>query len=176
MWPTECFWLVNSEVPVRVALTCCLACLITTGCLVQEGVASEPPVQPCPVVLVQKAPTPPHCVQVDGKDVGMLPLELRLGSRTTIHFAEWTQVDESSSDVIGFAAHLPADVVYAVKAGDDVYTGREPRWLHPAGITGPRVHRIDAVTFCRVLATRCGATPVLVDTSSSSGLGVVASR
>ncbi len=152
-----------------------LGYLVMTGCLASESVASVPTGgQACPAVVVQKGPTPPHCVQIQGSDVGRLPLELRLGDRT-IHLAEWTQADEASTAVIGFAAHLPGDVVYGVKAGDDYYSGREPRWLHPEGITGPRVHRIDAVAFCRVLATRCGGVPVMVD-SPSAGLGVVASR
>lgn len=132
-----------------------------TGFLDSESVATVPPLnQACPAVLVQRAPVPSHCVQVRGEDVGRLPLELRLGNRA-IHFAEWTQADEASADVIGFAAHLPGDVVYAVKAGDTYFSGREPRWLHPEGVAGPRVHRIEAVTFCRVQATRCGSTPII---------------
>lgn len=163
---------------MRIAILC-LAGLIISGCLAREGVATgETAPRACPPVLVESGPTPPQCVQITGEDVGRLPLELRLGDRTTIHLAEWTQVDETSSGFVGFAAHLPADVVYAVKAGDVYFTGRDPRWLHPAGLTGPRVHRIEAVSFCRVLPTRCGGTPVMVDASSSSSarLGVVASR
>lgn len=167
----------KSEVPVRATLILVLAFLTLTGCLAQESVASVPPVaQSCPAVLIQKGQAPPpHCVQIQGADVGRLPLELRLGDRTAIHFAEWTQADEASAAIIGFAAHVPGNVVYAVKAGETYYAGRDPRWLHPAGITGPRVHRIEAVSFCRVLPTRCGMTPVMVDTSSVD-LGIVASR
>lgn len=161
---------------MRAILILVLAFLTMTGCLAQESVASVPPIaQSCPAVLVQKGQTPPHCVQIQGSDVGRLPLELRLGDRTTIHFAEWTQADEASTAIIGFAAHVPGNVVYAVKAGEEYYAGRDPRWLHPAGITGPRVHRVEAVSFCRVLPTRCGMTPIIVD-ASSADLGIVASR
>lgn len=163
---------------MRIAILC-FAGLTTSACLARENIATrEPSPQACPAVQVEKGPTPPQCVQISGEDVGRLPLELRLGDHTAIHLAEWTQVDEASHGFVGFAAHLPANVVYAVKAGDVYFSGRDARWLHPAGLTGPRVHRIEAVSFCRVLATRCGGTPVMVDSDSppSAGVGVVASR
>lgn len=87
------------------------------------------------------------CVRVEGAQLGSLPLELELEGRT-VRFAEWTQSDARSAEVVGFAAHLPEDVTFTVEAGERTFTSNQPRWLHPAGVSGPRVHAIDAVTFC----------------------------
>lgn len=87
------------------------------------------------------------CTRVSGKDLGALPLEVELAGKT-VRFAEWTTADELSTEVYGFAAQLPADVTFTVEAGERTFEGASPRWLHPLGVSGPRVHAIDAVTFC----------------------------
>ena len=87
------------------------------------------------------------CTRVDGKDLGALPLEVEVGGKT-VRFAEWTTADELATDVVGFATQLPADVTFTVQAGERSFQSDSPRWLHPAGVSGPRVHGIDAVTFC----------------------------
>lgn len=91
-----------------------------------------------------------RCVRVERGEVGRLPLELSLGD-DTVRLEEWTQADESSTAVVGFAARLPAGVVFMVQAGDESFTGSAPRWLHPRGLVGPRVQGIEQVTFCRSL-------------------------
>jgi hypothetical protein len=87
------------------------------------------------------------CKRVEGPDVGSLPLEVELAGKT-IRFAEWTTADELSTEVVGFAVRLPAGVTFTVEAGDRTFDGAAPRWLHPDGVSGPRVHGIDALTFC----------------------------
>jgi hypothetical protein len=87
------------------------------------------------------------CTRVEGKDLGALPLEVEVGGKT-VRFAEWTTPDELSTDVVGFATQLPIDVTFTVQAGDRTFQSDSPRWLHPLGVSGPRVHGIDAVTFC----------------------------
>ncbi|MFZ5440605.1 MAG: hypothetical protein ACOZQL_11390 [Myxococcota bacterium] len=96
-----------------------------------------------------------QCVRVGADEVGRLPLEVELAGRT-VRFAEWTQVDESSATIVGFAAQLPEGVTFTVEAGERSFRSDQPRWLHPAGVSGPRVHGIDAVTFCT-----SGPAPVL---------------
>lgn len=98
------------------------------------------------------APRPPDmvttCTSVDGARLGQLPLTVELGDEA-IAFAEWSVPDEQSTDVVGFAAHLPGDVTFTVKAGDDEFRSASPRWLHPRGVSGPRVHPVERITFCR---------------------------
>ena len=98
------------------------------------------------------------CTRVEGKSLGALPLEVEVGGKT-VRFSEWTTADELATDVVGFATQLPADVTFTVEAGERTFESDSPRWLHPAGVSGPRVHGIDAVTFCTqghrpTLATR----------------------
>lgn len=91
------------------------------------------------------------CADVDSSLLGRLPLTIELGGEPVV-FGEWTMPDEQSVDLVGFAASIPSDVSYTVKAGDDSFRGASPRWLNPFGVAGPRVHGIDRITFCR--ATR----------------------
>lgn len=91
------------------------------------------------------------CASVSGSQLGALPLTVALGEER-IAFAEWSVPDERSTDVVGFAAHLPGGVTFTVKAGDDEFRGASPRWLHPRGISGPRVHPVERITFCRTAA------------------------
>ena len=87
------------------------------------------------------------CTRVEGKSLGALPLEVEVGGKT-VRFSEWTTADELATDLVGFATQLPADVTFTVEAGERTFRSASPRWLNPLGITGPRVHTIDAVTFC----------------------------
>jgi hypothetical protein len=91
------------------------------------------------------------CTSVDGARLGALPLTLDVGG-VEVAFAEWSVPDETSTDVVGFAAHLPGDVTVTVKAGDEEFHTTAPRWTHPRGISGPRVHPVDRITFCRLAA------------------------
>jgi hypothetical protein len=117
--------------------------VVVSGCE-RAGAASRFEVSALPVAAL--------CRQVSGADLGALPLELELGSKT-VRFAEWTMVDERSASVVGFAAQVPAGVSFTVRAGDETFHAQGSRWLHPRGVAGPRVHAIDSVTFC-ALETR----------------------
>jgi hypothetical protein len=98
----------------------------------------------------------PRCAVVSGPALGQLPLELEVGGRL-VRVLEWTQGDEASTAVLGFAARLPLDIDYTVQAGGERFVGRAERWLHPRGLVGPRVHPIEAIEFCR----RSGPGPVV---------------
>lgn len=95
------------------------------------------------------------CASVSGRALGALPLEVNVGGQT-VRFTEWTISDELSTDVVGFAARLPDGVNFQVRAGERTFFGNQARWLHPAGVVGPRVHPIDEVTFCAT-----GSAPVV---------------
>lgn len=118
-------------------------------------VGCDRPVAETPVVVAPEAVT--TCASVDGAALGQLPLNVALGDET-IAFAEWSVPDEQSTDVVGFAAHLPGDVQFTVKAGDDEYTSASPRWMHPRGVSGPRVHPVERITFCRTVTPQIVAT------------------
>lgn len=89
----------------------------------------------------------PTCTRVSKEALGRLPLEVEVGGKT-VRLAEWTVADETSTAVVGFAAQLPAGVKFTVQAGEQTFTGQGARWLHPQGVSGPRVHPIDVLTFC----------------------------
>lgn len=93
------------------------------------------------------------CTAVEGPMLGQLPLDIELGGEA-VSFGEWTMPDERSTDLVGFAASIPSDVTYTVKAGDDEFRSGSPRWLNPFGVAGPRVHAIERITFCRTVASR----------------------
>ncbi|MDX2009161.1 MAG: hypothetical protein SFW67_03170 [Myxococcaceae bacterium] len=121
--------------------------LSVVGC---SRVASEPVVVSAPVA----APTV-SCTTVEGARLGALPLTVDVGG-AEVAFAEWNVPDETSTDVVGFAAHLPGGVSVTVKAGDEEFHTTAPRWTHPRGVSGPRVHPVERITFCRL------ATPAVV--------------
>lgn len=87
------------------------------------------------------------CTRVDGKNLGALPLEVDVGGKI-VRFSEWTTADELATDVVGFATQLPQGVTFTVQAGERTFESSSPRWLHPLGVSGPRVQPIDSVTFC----------------------------
>ncbi|MFT3711603.1 MAG: hypothetical protein QM817_28535 [Archangium sp.] len=93
------------------------------------------------------APVVTQCARITKSQIGQLPLDVEVGGKT-VRLVEWTIADETATDAVGFAAQLPSDVTFTVKAGDREFHGNQPRWLHPEGVAGPRVRGIDAVTFC----------------------------
>ena len=109
------------------------------------GTASEVPASTLETTASEVAVQ--DCKRIEGAALGALPLEVEVAGKT-VRFAEWTTADELSSEVFGFAAQLPDEVTFTVEAGERSFTSASPRWLHPLGISGPRVHAIDAVTFC----------------------------
>ena len=92
-------------------------------------------------------PVARSCTSVSGRSLGALPLEVNVGGQV-VRFTEWTTADELATDVVGFAARLPEGVSFSVRAGERTFFGTQSRWVHPAGVAGPRVHGIDEVTFC----------------------------
>lgn len=121
--------------------------LTVVGC---SQVASEPLAGPAPVAAPNVA-----CTTVEGARLGLLPLTVEVGG-AEVSFAEWSVPDETSTDVVGFAAHLPGGVSVTVKAGDEEFHTTAPRWTNPRGVSGPRVHPVERITFCRL------ATPAVV--------------
>ncbi|MBE2250918.1 MAG: hypothetical protein IAE78_15380 [Myxococcus sp.] len=123
------------------------AVLFVMGC--DRAVApSSQPVAPLAVTT---------CASIAGAQLGQLPLTVELGDEA-IAIAEWSVPDERSTDVVGFAAHLPVDVSFTVKAGDDVFRSASPRWLNPHGVSGPRVRPVERITFCRTAAPQVVAS------------------
>jgi hypothetical protein len=118
-----------------------VALLFMLGC---ERGASEVSV----VVVAAPPAAVTTCASIGGDQLGQLPLSVALGD-DAIAFAEWSLPDEQSTDVVGFAASLPKDVTFTVKAGADEFHGDSPRWLHPRGVSGPRVRPVERITFCR---------------------------
>ncbi|MCC6337290.1 MAG: hypothetical protein IT380_25260 [Myxococcales bacterium] len=146
-----------------------LAVAAFVGC--QRAQAKDAPVTAvapvCPALVVPlHQPAPDGCARISLDDVGRLPLELNVGGRT-VKLAEWTATDETQAELVGFAAQLPSDVIYTVRAGADVFVGGEPRWLNPNGLVGPKVHGIDQVTFCRLppRPRECLGSGVIIDES-----------
>lgn len=93
------------------------------------------------------APIVTACQRITKSQVGQLPLDIEVGGKT-VRMTEWTIADETATDAVGFAAQLPADVEFTVQAGDRTFRGNQGRWLHPEGVSGPRVKGIEALTFC----------------------------
>lgn len=120
----------------RTALIVALAGVVT-GCARQPAAELV-----APVGRVSTA-----CAKISKAQVGQLPLDVEVGGKT-VRMVEWTIADETATDAVGFAAQLPADVEFTVQAGARSFRGTQGRWLHPDGVSGPRVKGIDAVMFC----------------------------
>ena len=104
----------------------------------------------CPRLVVRAAgPLPAACTRLEGGDIGKLPLVVKAGAQQVV-IDEWAARDVSGRELIGFAAELPGDVAYVVRAGDSTYADISPRWLNPAGVVGPRSQPISQLTFCHV--------------------------
>lgn len=110
---------------------------VVTGCAREPASRFEAPV----------ARVATECARISKSQIGQLPLDVELGGKT-VRLTEWTIADETAIEAVGFAAQLPVDVVFTVQAGDRSFRGNQPRWLHPEGVSGPRVRGIDSVTFC----------------------------
>ena len=93
-------------------------------------------------------PTPPRaeCVRVSGDQIGQLPLAVQVG-RQRVEFLEWKATDISGDTLIGFTARAPEQVHFSVEAGGRTFAASS-NWLHPAGVVGPGVRPIAAVTLC----------------------------
>jgi hypothetical protein len=103
------------------------------------------------VVVHQRGPLPAACVRLEGDQIGALPTSFVAGGQPVV-IDEWAARDATGKELVGFAADLPGDVVYVVHAGDQTFVDMRARWLHPAGVVGPRSQAIDALTFCHVPA------------------------
>jgi hypothetical protein len=103
--------------------------------------------QPLPATSIETTAseiTVHTCTRVAGSQLGQLPLEIEVGDKT-VRFSEWTNADELSPAVYGFATQLPRDVTFTVQAGERTFTSTSPRWLHPLDVSDAP---IDSVTFC----------------------------
>jgi hypothetical protein len=109
------------------------------------------------VAPVRTDAVPLTCASVDASSLGRLPLSVDVGG-AEVKFAEWSVPDERSTDVVGFAVQVPADVTFTVKAGNEEFISNSPRWVHPRGITGPKVRPVERITFCR----KASASPAVV--------------
>lgn len=108
------------------------------------------PAARCPRLVVPAAgPLPAACTRLEGSDLGRLPLVVRAGAQQVV-IDEWAARDATGTELLGFAAELPGDVVYVVRAGDASWADTRPRWLHPAGVVGPRSRPISQLTFCHL--------------------------
>ncbi len=128
------------------------------------GTASVEAPDHCPTLAVARTgPLPGACARVEGDDLGRLPLALTVGGED-VRVDEWAVRDIDGRELVGFASELPGDVVYVVHAGGESFADVRTRWLHPAGVVGPKSKAIDAVTFCRVPARVDGCpAPVVVE-------------
>ena len=93
-----------------------------------------------------QAPTPRDCVRLSGNQIGQLPLTLELAGQRIV-FLEWKATDITASKLIGFTARAPDGMRFSVEAGERQFDASS-NWLHPAGVVGPRVKPIRALTVC----------------------------
>lgn len=88
----------------------------------------------------------PQCVRLAGEQIGQLPFDVEIAGRQ-VKFLEWKATDITADQLIGFRAEAPAGVRFSVEAGESEFAASAD-WLHPAGVVGPRVKPIRAVTLC----------------------------
>lgn len=99
------------------------------------------------VSLGEAVPAPTaHCVRLSGAQIGQLPLTVELEGRK-VEFVEWKATDITAHDLIGFTAQATGSVRFTVRAGDREFAA-DANWIHPAGVVGPHVQPISAVTVC----------------------------
>ena len=101
------------------------------------------------MVLAFAEPTPPPlstCVRLSGSQIGQLPLIVELAGKK-VEFTEWKATDITASELVGFTAQAPDDFRFTVEAGDSKFPATA-NWLHPAGVVGPQVKAIGALTIC----------------------------
>lgn len=115
----------------------------------------------CPSLVVRATgPLPAACTRLKAAELGALPLVVRAGAQQVV-IDEWAARDATGRELIGFAAELPGDVAYVVRAGDSTWADMSPRWLNPAGVVGPRSQPISQLTFCHVPQRVDGCPPAL---------------
>ena len=87
-----------------------------------------------------------ECVRLGGSQIGQLPLTVVVGGQT-VALREWKATDITASQLVGFTADAPETVRFEVEAGGAKFPA-SANWLHPAGVIGPQVKAIDAITVC----------------------------
>lgn len=87
-----------------------------------------------------------ECVRLSGPQIGALPLTFTVGGQT-VALREWKATDITASELIGFTATAPESVRFEVEAGGAKFDATS-NWLHPAGVIGPQVKPIAAITVC----------------------------
>lgn len=110
---------------------------LLTLAIVAFSVTERPPAAP----TVERA-----CVRLSGEQIGQLPLAVQVGGQR-VEFLEWKATDITATTLIGFTAQAPEDVQFTVEAGDRQFAAGA-NWLHPAGVVGPQVKPISALTVC----------------------------
>lgn len=93
------------------------------------------------------APAPAaECVRLTGAQIGQLPLTFQVGGQA-FEVVEWKATDITATELIGFTAKGPQSARFEVEAGG-VRFDASSNWLHPAGVIGPHVKPIAAITVC----------------------------
>ena len=92
------------------------------------------------------APALPVCVRLSGTQIGQLPLVIEVAGQR-VEFVEWKATDITAHELIGFTAQAPEAFRFTIEAGNSSFEG-SANWLHPAGVVGPQVKAIDALTVC----------------------------
>ncbi|MBS1151280.1 MAG: hypothetical protein H6Q89_2978 [Myxococcaceae bacterium] len=92
------------------------------------------------------AAAPAECVRLSGSQIGQLPLVVDLAGQR-VEFTEWKATDITATELIGFTAQAPTDFHFTVEAGGSKFPATA-NWLHPAGVVGPQVRPIRALTIC----------------------------
>jgi hypothetical protein len=92
------------------------------------------------------AAPPSECVRLSGSQIGQLPLTFEVAGQR-VELVEWKATDITATELIGFTANAPDGVRFTVEAGTSSYEAGA-NWLHPAGVVGPQVKPIHALTVC----------------------------
>ena len=103
------------------------------------------------VVTFSDEPTPAsapvaECARLSGTQIGQLPLTFMVGGQS-VTLQEWKATDITATELIGFTAQAPESVRFEVEAGRETFVASS-NWLHPAGVIGPQVKPIRAITAC----------------------------
>ncbi len=102
--------------------------------------------RPSPAPVAAKETRKVDCVRLSGDQIGQLPLSIRVGAQP-VEFVEWKALEITASTLIGFTAQASPSLRFTVEAGGRQFsTGSN--WIHPAGVVGPQVKPISAITIC----------------------------
>src|SRR5688572_18399796 len=91
--------------------------------------------------------------KIEGGDIGVANLELRLGTRTVV-FHDWIAKTGEANEFVGFSITLrdATEVGYVVKAGGELHPSSATAWMHPAGPDGgsdaPGISNVDFCEEC----------------------------